>query len=156
MKIIAIKKNPLFLMLSMLLFTLCKIYFMYSNTFAPRSPLSALIRTVIALTAFYFIMNYILFRNNFILTLIFHEIFAIIILSDILYFEYFNTLPSGTELKMLHIIPSLIDSIKELFQLKYLLLFLDSVILTLCHFLWNKLQAIIPHSLTKSCRDLLS
>lgn len=135
---ISIKKYPLFLMLSMILFTLCKIYFTYSNTFTPGSPILALIRTIIALTAFYFILNYILFRNNFIMKLIIHEVFAFLLLVDILYFKYFNTLPSGAELKMLHIIPSLLDCIKELFQLKYLLLFCDIIILVFFHHLWSK------------------
>ena len=129
-------------MLSMILFTLCKIYFMYFNTFAPHNTILALIRTGIALAAFYYILNYILFRNNFILKLIVHELFALVLLSDILYFKYFNTLPSGAELKMLHIIPSLLECIKGLFKLEYLLLFSDILILTIFHLLWsNKTNA---------------
>lgn len=137
MNTISHKKYPLLLTVTMVLFTICKIYFMYSNTFAPSNLVSALIRTGIALTAFYFILNYILFRINFILKLVIHEIFALVLLSDILYFKYFNTLPSGTELKMLNIIPSLLDCIKELFQPEYLLLFCDILILAFFHLFWN-------------------
>jgi phosphoglycerol transferase MdoB-like AlkP superfamily enzyme len=107
---------------------------MYFNTFLPSNWISALIRTAIALTAFYFIMNFILFKNNFILKLIFHEFFALVLLSDLLYFKYFNTLPSVAELKMLHIIPSLLDCIRELFKPQYLILFSDILVLIFFHY----------------------
>lgn len=138
MKLTTINKPTFLLMLFMTLSTLSKIYYMYLNTFAPRSLQLALIRTTLVLIAWYFILNYILLRKGFVLKLVFHELFSVIILADILYFNYFNTLPSGTDLQMLYVIPSILDSIVELYSPAYALLFIDIIPLVIYQLIWGK------------------
>jgi phosphoglycerol transferase MdoB-like AlkP superfamily enzyme len=67
-----------------------------------------------------------------------HELLAVIILADILYFKYFNTLPSGTDLQLLPVIPSIWDSITELFKPEYALLFIDILPLFICQLIWGR------------------
>ncbi|HYE10603.1 MAG TPA: LTA synthase family protein [Patescibacteria group bacterium] len=138
MKAETTNKYPALLMMFMILSTLCKIYFMYLNTFTPNNTVLALIRTMIILVTVYFILNYILFRKNLVLKLLIHELLAVIILADILYFKYFNTLPSGTDLQMLPAIPAIWDSIKELFEVNYALLFADMIPMLICQLIWGR------------------
>jgi phosphoglycerol transferase MdoB-like AlkP superfamily enzyme len=138
MKAETTNKYPALLMMFMILSTLCKIYFMYLNTFTPNNTLLALIRTMVILVTIYFILNYILFRKSFVFKLLIHELLAVIILADILYFKYFNTLPSGTDLQLLPVIPSIWDSITELFIAKYMLLFADMIPMLTCQLIWGR------------------
>jgi phosphoglycerol transferase MdoB-like AlkP superfamily enzyme len=64
---------------------------------------------------------------------------ALIVLSDMLYFKYFNMLPEVRDLQFLRVLPSIWDSIKSLFSDMYLLLFADALLLTIHHYA-NKKQ----------------
>jgi phosphoglycerol transferase MdoB-like AlkP superfamily enzyme len=111
---------------------------MYTHTFSPRSSIAALVRTAMILIVIYYILIYVVFRKSFAMKLLIHGVLSVIILADILYFKYFNSLPTGTDLQMLHVIPSIWDSITMLFKPVYFLLFADFILLAVYQIKWRK------------------
>jgi len=138
MKAETFKPYPMLMIVSMVIFTLFKICFMYANTLVPHNLLFSFARTAAALIALYLLLTCILASRSFILQLLFHELLALIVLADILYFRYFNSLPLATDLQLLPVIPAIWDSIMELFRPTYLLLFADAVLLIICRLIWGK------------------
>lgn len=118
-------KYPILITVSMILLTLCKIYFLYINVYSPEHTLAVLFWTTLLLAGIYLLTNFVIFRKLFSFQLLFHELFALIIFSDIVYFKYFNTLPSVAELKMVSEAAAVGESIKELIKPHYFILFAD-------------------------------
>jgi len=124
--------------LLMTMFTLCKFSFLYYITENTKSLLPATLRTAILLLVLYSLTNLIISRKWFPVRVLFHELFAFIVLSDLLYFNYFNVLPSVTDIRFLKVLPEIRDSITSLFSPWYLLFLADIIPLLLHHFYMKK------------------
>lgn len=121
-------------------FTLCKFTILYYAIGKPQYMLMAALRTTVLLLAIYTLLNLVLARKSFFIRLTFHEILAIIVLSDLLYFQYFNVLPQVTDLQFIRVLPEIWDSVSSLFSGKYLLLFADALLLAAHHYIVKKQQ----------------
>ncbi len=132
----------------MTLLTLCKFTSLYFTVGKPENMALAAVRTTILLIAFYLTINSVISVKNLLFRIILHEAFALIVLSDLLYFKYFNVLPSIRDLQFLKILPSILDSISSLFSGIYILLFADAILLIAHHYYTNRLQTTtMPHRL---------
>lgn len=118
----------------MTVLTLCKFVALYYITENTKAMLPAVIRTFILLLALYSLANLVLSRRWFSMRLLFHELLALIVLSDLLYFRYFNVLPSITDIQFLKVLPEIKKSIASLFNPVFLLFFADILPLLLHHF----------------------
>lgn len=119
-------------------FTLCKFTVLYCSTSMPQNILVNVLRTSMLLLAIYTLLNLVLVRRSFITRLVFHEILALIVLSDLIYFKYFNMLPEVTDLQFLKVLPTIWSSISSLFSSVYLLLFTDALLLIFHHYFEKK------------------
>lgn len=119
--------------LLMAVFTLSKFIALYYITENTKTILFTVIRTSILLLALYLAANLVLSRRWFSIRLLFHELLALIVLSDLLYFRYFNVLPSVTDIQFLKILPEIKESIASLFKPVFLLFFADVLPLLLHH-----------------------
>lgn len=130
------KKNPYLLQQTILMtiLTLLKLAFLYSSTGKPASMLAASFRTTALLTFIYTMVNLVLARRWFAVRLAVHETFALIVMADLLYFRYFNILPSVSDLQFIKILPEIKGSVFSLFSIKYLMLFIDAVPLIIQHY----------------------
>lgn len=135
-------KKPAYLLQQIALmtaFTLCKFAALYCITIKPQNMLINILRTSILLLAVYTLVNLVLARRSFPIRMAFHNILALVVLSDLLYFKYFNMLPEVRDLQFIRVLPSIWDSIKSLFSGVYLLLFADTLLLIIHHYA-NKKQ----------------
>lgn len=130
------KKLPYLLQqtLLMLTFTLCKFITLYYITENTKNILSAAFRTSILLVALYYLVNLVLSRRWFAVRILFHELLALIVLSDLLYFRYFNVLPSITDIQFIKVLPEIKESVLSLFHPMFLLFFADIIPLLLHHY----------------------
>jgi phosphoglycerol transferase MdoB-like AlkP superfamily enzyme len=117
----------------MCIFTIIKIHFLYASAISPSSIVPAYIRTAAFLLLFYILLNYIFFKKTFIPRLIIHELIGLVILADIMYFSYFNTLPSIAELQRVNLLFVVWGSVTALFKFRYLLFFTDIFFLAVLH-----------------------
>ncbi|MGE5629689.1 MAG: LTA synthase family protein [Caulobacteraceae bacterium] len=115
----------------MLVFTFSKIILLYFLTSLPQYIVFASLRTLAALMFIYVLLNFFLFRRSFPLRLLFHELFTLIVVADLLYYRFFEVLPSVNDLILINVVPSILNSIEFLFKQSYLLLFVDLIILPL-------------------------
>ncbi len=121
--------------------TLCKFVALYHLTENTRNLLPAALRTALLLLAIYSTVNLILSRKCFPVRMLSHELLALIVLSDLLYFRHFNILPSITDLQLLKVLPSIKDSVASLFSAEYLLFFADIIPIFLHHYYIKKGQS---------------
>jgi lipoteichoic acid synthase len=119
--------------LLMTAFTLCKFTALYYSVGKPQYMLLTALRTSMLLLAIYTILNLVLARNSFFIRIAFHEILALIVLADMLYFRYFNVLPEAADLQFLKVLPTIWDSVSSLFSVIHILLFADILLLLLHH-----------------------
>lgn len=124
------KKCPYLLQQTILMtaFTLCKFSALYYLVGKPQNMLSTTLRTAALLFAVYALMNLVIARRHFFIRTAFHEIFALIVLSDLLYFKYFSVLPEIRDLQYIKVLPEIWDSVSSLFSAIYLLLFADAIL----------------------------
>jgi len=120
-------------------FTLCKFIVLYYVTSKPQNLLINILRTSMLLLAIYTLMNLVIARRSFPVRMAFHKILSLTVLTDLLYFKYFNMLPEITDLHFLMFLPKIWDSIISLFSGVYILLFADALLLTIHHYA-NKKQ----------------
>ncbi|HYE80752.1 MAG TPA: LTA synthase family protein [Clostridia bacterium] len=118
----------------MTVFTLFKFTALYNIAGKPQNMLVTALRTSMLLLALYILLNLVLARRSFFFRIAFHEILALIVLSDLLYFKYFNMLPEVGDLQFIKILPEIWDSVASLFSGIYLLLFADALILVSHHY----------------------
>lgn len=131
-----IRKKPPYLLqqtIFMTALTLCKFTYLYYNTGRPASMLAASFRTTALLLLIYTLLNLVLARRWFSLRLAVHEVFALIVLTDLLYFRYFNILPSVSDLQFVKLLPEIKGSVFSLLSASYLTLFIDAIPLTIQH-----------------------
>lgn len=130
------RKHPYLLQQTLLMtvLTLFKFIALYYITENTESLLPAALRTTIMLLALYALLNLIVSRRWFPVRILFHELLALIVLSDLLYFRYFNVLPSVTDIQFLKVLPEIRDSVASLFSPLYLLFFADVIPLLFHHF----------------------
>lgn len=122
-----IKISYLFLLtISMVLLTMSKIYVLYVNTSMPQHIFTTFLRTTALLAVIYIVLNYLLFRKVLAVSVVIHELLALIILADLMYYKYFEAFPSFHEVSMLPEAFAAKESVKELFKPVYLLLFADA------------------------------
>ena len=134
-------------------FTLLKFTALYYSAGKPQSMLPATLRTSMLLLAVYALMNLVLGRKSFFIRIAFHEILALIVLSDLLYYKYFNVLPEIADLQFLKLLPAIWDSVGSLFSGIHLLLFADALLLTVHQYVMNRKEkssdlGILPSILT--------
>ncbi|HYF75439.1 MAG TPA: LTA synthase family protein, partial [Candidatus Nitrosocosmicus sp.] len=130
------KKYPYLLLQAVLMtaLTLCKYTALYYSVGKPQNMLLAALRSTLLLLSVYILINLIIARKHFALRLILHESLAVVILADLLYYKYFNVLPSARDLQFLKVLPTIWDSVSSLFSPVYLLLFVDAFLLAVHHF----------------------
>ncbi len=121
-------------------FTLCKFSALYCSAGKPQSMLPAALRTSLLLLALYLTVNLVLARRSFLARIAFHELLALIVLADLLYFKYFYVLPEVKDLQFLKVLPAIWDSVTSLFSGIYVLLFADALLLIIHHYTANKLE----------------
>lgn len=126
--------------LLMTVFTLLKFTALYNFAGKPQYMVSVTIRTSILLLAIYTFTNLVLGRNSFFVRLIFHEILALIVLSDLLYFSHFNMLPEIADLQFVRLLPTIWESISFLFSGIHLLIFADTILLIFHQYAINRLD----------------
>ncbi|HYF82721.1 MAG TPA: LTA synthase family protein [Clostridia bacterium] len=119
--------------LLMIAFTLCKFTALYYSVGKPQYMLLTALRTSMLLLAIYTMLNLVFARKSFFLRIAVHEILAIIVLADLLYFKYFNVLPEASDLQFLKVLPTIWDSVSSLFSIMHILLFADALILIFHH-----------------------
>ncbi|MGE5676689.1 MAG: LTA synthase family protein, partial [Pseudomonadota bacterium] len=120
--------------------TLCKFTYLYYNTGKPSSMLAASLRTTALLLLIYTLLNLVLARRWFVLRLAVHETIALMVISDLLYFRYFDILPSISDLQFIKILPEIKGSIFSMIPLKYLALFIDAVPIAIHHYCMKNIQ----------------
>ena len=131
--------------LLMTAFTLCKCTALYYSVGKPQYMLLTALRTAMLLLTIYTMLNLVLARKSFFIRIAVHEILAIIVLTDMLYFKYFNVLPEAADLQFLKVLPTIWDSVSSLFSLIHILLFADILILISHHnFVNNQERASDP------------
>lgn len=140
-----IRKYPLLLQqtIIMTVFTMGKFTVLYHTAGMPQNMAAACIRSTVLLLALYILVNHVIARKYFALRLAFHEIPALIVLSDLLYYRFFNVLPSVSDVQFIKLLPAIWDSVCMLFSTMYLLLFADALLLVL-HWMVVKSSAGIP------------
>jgi len=106
------------------------LYYMTENT---KSILPAAFRTGILLLVLYSLVNLVISRRLFSFRLLFHELLALIVLSDLLYFRYFNVLPSIMDIQFLKVLPEIKESVVSLFNPIFLMFFADILPILLHH-----------------------
>lgn len=118
----------------MTVFTFFKLTALYHSSGQPQNMLLATLRTSILLFAIYILLNLVIARRFFFIRIAFHECFALIVLSDLLYYKFFNVLPSAGDLQFLKLLPTIWDSVCSLFSPVYMLLFADVLLLSIQHY----------------------
>ncbi|MHB1393109.1 MAG: hypothetical protein ACYCYE_08545 [Clostridia bacterium] len=118
----------------MTVLTLCKFTALYYSSVKPQYMLLTTLRTFMLLLAIYSLLNLVLARRSFLTRIILHETLSLIVLSDLLYFKYFNVLPSAVDLQFLKVLPTIWDSIISLFSVIHVLLNADSVLFIFHHY----------------------
>lgn len=126
--------------LLMVALTLCKFTALYYMTGKPQNLLAVTLRTSALLLYAYSLVNLVCARRLFPLRIVFHEIFAFIVMSDLIYFKYFNVLPSITDLQFIKVLPTIKDSVASLFSIRYTLLFVDVLPLILHHYYMKRCE----------------
>ncbi|MEA4845967.1 MAG: LTA synthase family protein [Clostridiaceae bacterium] len=119
-------------------FTLLKFTALYCSVGRPQSIFLATLRTSMLLFAIYALMNLVVGRKSFFVRIAFHEILALIVLSDLLYYKYFNVLPEIADLQFLKLLPAIWDSVDSLFSGVHLLLFADALLLTFHQYVMSR------------------
>ena len=134
-------KKPSYLLQQTILmtaFTLCKFTALYYSTGKPHNLLTTALRTSMLLLVIYIMLNLVLARKCFFIRIAFHEILALLVLTDLLYFRYFNVLPEVNDLQFLRVLPTVWDSVGSLLSGIYLLLFADALLLIIQDYILKK------------------
>ena len=130
-------RYPLQQIILMLVFTLCKFTALYNLAGKPHNMLLAALRTSILLLFLYILINLVIAKRSFLIRISFHGSLALLVLSDLLYFKYFNILPEVRDLQFLKVLPTIWDSVASLFSGIYLLLFADVPVLIIHHYFFT-------------------
>ena len=128
----------------MMVFSLIKSVFLYHGTLENQETSMVVLRSIPALVMLYGILYFLPARFKFTAAFVLHCAIAFVLFSDLVYFQYFNTLPSVYDLRQTKELPGVWDSVQTMLKPIYFLMFIDLLPILYLRTKFNGLNPIKP------------